>query len=188
MPSKRAKTFDARTRPQWRKWLQAHHASATEIWLVFHKRHTGKGSMTYDDSVEEALCFGWIDSIIRRLDDDRYARKFTPRKPDSRWSAINRRRYADLEARGLLAPAGLARRPTSRSSVPPDIDVSVLPAYIERALKREPRAWQNFERLAPSYRRAYIGWIHSAKREETKAKRLREAVALLAAGEKLGLK
>ena len=177
-----------RTRPQWRKWLQAHHASATEIWLVFHKRHTGKGSLTYDDAVEEALCFGWIDSIIRRLDDDRYARKFTPRKPDSRWSATNRRRYADLEARGLLAPAGLERPPTSRSSVPPDIDVSVLPAYIERALKREPRAWQNFEHLAPSYRRDYIGWIHSAKREETKAKRLREAVALLAAGEKLGLK
>lgn len=181
-------TLDVRTRAQWRKWLLAHHRSATQIWLVFHKRHTGKKSPSYDDAVEEALCFGWIDSIIRRLDDDRYARKFTPRKLDSRWSAINRRRYADLKARGLLAPAGLERPPTSRSSIPPPIDVSVLPAYIEQALKRKPRAWQNFERLPTSYRRAYIGWIHSAKREETKAKRLREAVALLAAGEKLGLK
>lgn len=155
---------------------------------MFHKRHTGVTSINYDDAVEEALCFGWIDSIIRRLDDARYARKFTPRKADSKWSTANRRRYADLESRGLLAAPGLKRPPTSRSGDAPRPPVSVIPSYITEALKTNPRAWQYFEQLAPSYRRAYVGWIESAKREETKEKRLREVVNLLAAGKKLGLK
>src|ERR1700733_9522566 len=92
-------TVDVRKRLQWRKWLEAHHDSTPEIWLVFPKRHTAEECFSYDDAVEEALCFGWIDSIVRRLDDDRYARKFTPRKAGSRWSTINRQRYAQLEAR-----------------------------------------------------------------------------------------
>src|SRR4051812_26274996 len=145
-------------------------------------------SIEYLDALDEALCFGWIDSIVRRLDDDRYARKFTPRKPDSRWSTINRRRYADLKARGLLAAQGLERAPTSRSGDAPLPSVSVIPLYIEEQLKNNARARECFERLAPSCRRAYIGWIDSAKRKETKEKRLREAIGLLAAGKKLGLK
>jgi uncharacterized protein YdeI (YjbR/CyaY-like superfamily) len=112
-------TLDVRKRPQWRKWLEAHHDSASEIWLVFYKRHTGEECISYDDAVEEALCFGWIDSIVRRLDDDRYARKFTPRKPESRWSTSNRQRYAQLEARGLLAAPGRKRAPTERSGDAP---------------------------------------------------------------------
>ncbi len=134
------------------------------------------------------MCFGWVDSLVKRLDDDRYARKFTPRQPHSRWSDANRRRYADLEARGLLAPAGLARPPTNRSGDAPRPDADRVPAYIEQRIKRNARAWRNFEQLAPSYRRAYVGWIDSAKRESTRDKRLREAVQLLAAGKKLGLK
>lgn len=188
MPSKSLRTLDVRSRRQWRTWLEAHHQSESEIWLVFHKRHTATKSISYDDAVEEALCFGWIDSLIRRLDDDRYARKFTPRKPDSRWSSINRRRYEGLKSRGLLAPAGLDRPPTNRSGDAPKLRVSVFPSYIEKGLKANARAWEHFERLAPSHRRAYVGWIDSAKREETKAKRLREAVTLLAAGQKIGLK
>ncbi|MFL5543364.1 MAG: YdeI/OmpD-associated family protein, partial [Gemmatimonadaceae bacterium] len=129
-----------------------------------------------------------IDSIVRRLDDDRYARKFTPRTPDSRWSPINRRRYADLKARGLLAAPGLERAPTRNSGYAPRPPASVIPSYITKALKTEPRAWQYFEQLAPSYRRLYILWIDSAKRQETKEKRLQEAITLLAAGKKLGLK
>jgi uncharacterized protein YdeI (YjbR/CyaY-like superfamily) len=112
-------TLDVRKRPQWRKWLEAHHESTSEIWLVFHKRHTAEGCLSYDDAVEEALCFGWIDSIVRRLDEDRYARKFTPRKPESRWSTINRQRYAELEARGLLAAPGRERVPGKRSGDAP---------------------------------------------------------------------
>ncbi len=188
MPAKNLKTLDVRSRQQWRSWLEAHHDSEPEIWLVFYKRHTAEESLSYDDAVEEALCFGWVDSIVRHLDADRFLRKFTPRKADSRWSTINRRRYARLKARGLLAAPGLERPPTDRSGDAPRPSVSVLPPYFEKELKRNARAWRFFEKLAPSYRRAYIGWVDSAKREETKAKRLREAVGLLAAGKKLGLK
>ncbi len=188
MPAKNRKTLEVRSRQQWRSWLEAHHDSEPEIWLVFYKRHTAEESISYDDAVDEALCFGWIDSIVRRLDADRYLRKFTPRKPDSRWSTVNRRRYAQLKARGLLAAPGLERAPTDRSGDAPRPSVSLLPPYIEKELRANARAWRSFEKLAPSYRRAYIGWVDSAKREGTKAKRLREAVGLLAAGKKLGLK
>lgn len=188
MSSKNFKTLDVRSRPEWRNWLQEHYDSESEIWLVFHKRHTAEASISYDCAVEEALCFGWIDSIVTRLDDDRYARKFTPRKPDSRWSTINRQRYADLKASRLLAAPGLERAPTGRSGDAPRPSASAIPSYIEKQLKADARAWEYFGRLAPSYRRLYVGWIDSAKREETKKKRLREAISLLAAGKKLGLK
>ncbi|HEU0138643.1 MAG TPA: YdeI/OmpD-associated family protein [Bryobacteraceae bacterium] len=181
-------TLDVRSRPEWRKWLAKNHSSRSEIWLVFHKSHTGTSTLSYDDSVEEALCFGWIDSIIKRLDDSRFARKFTPRKTDSKWSSINRKRYADLQSRGLLAAPGLNRAPTSRSGDAPPRVPWAIPSYMEEALEANPRAAQYFEQLAPSYRRTYIGWIDSAKRQETKEKRLREALTLLAAGKKLGLK
>jgi uncharacterized protein YdeI (YjbR/CyaY-like superfamily) len=181
-------TLEVRSRQQWRTWLEKNHASSTGIWLVFHKGHTQVKSMPYEDSVREALCFGWIDSLVKRLDDDRYARKFTPRQPDSRWSTVNRRRYADLKAHGLLAAPGLERAPTSRSGDAPRTPASIIPPYIEEPLKADARAWNCFEKLAPSCRRAYIGWIDSAKREETKQKRLRETIGLLAAGKKLGLK
>jgi uncharacterized protein YdeI (YjbR/CyaY-like superfamily) len=188
MSAKPIETLDVRSRQEWRKWLEEQYDSKSEIWLVFHKRHTGITCISYNGAVEEALCFGWIDSIVRRLDDARYARKFTPRKAGSKWSTINCRRYAGLKSRGLLAAPGLNRAPTSRRSDAPRPSVSVLPSYIEETLKTIPRAWQYFKQLAPSYQRAYIGWIESAKREETKEKRLREALSLLAAGKKLGLK
>lgn len=188
MPTKSLKTLDLRSRDKWRSWLEAHHDSEAEIWLVFHKRHSAQQSISFDDAIDEALCFGWVDSLVRRLDDERYARKFTPRTPDSKWSTINRRRYADLTARGRLAPPGLARAPTDRSGDAPRPSLTAIPAYIEQALKADARAWTFFEQLAPSYRRNCIGWIDSAKREETKRKRLREVIGLLAAGKKLGLK
>ena len=188
MSLKNLRMFEVRSRQEWRTWLQEHYDSEPEIWLVFHKQHTSEASISYDDAVEEALCFGWIDSLVKRLDDDRYARKFTPRKPDSRWSTINRQRYADLKARRLLAAPGLERAPTSRSGDAPRSSASAIPSYIENELKANARAWEYFGRLAPSYRRLYVGWIDSAKRDETKEKRLREAISLLAAGKKLGLK
>jgi uncharacterized protein YdeI (YjbR/CyaY-like superfamily) len=189
MPRRRAvKLLDVRNHREWREWLSRNHDLESEIWLVFHKRHTGATSLTYDDAVEEALCFGWIDSIVRRVDDARYARKFTPRKADSRWSTANRRRYADLESRGALAPPGLKRSPTIRNGDAPRPALREIPRYIEEALHSNRRAWEYFQQLAPSYRRAYVGWIDAAKRDETKQRRLREALRLLAAGKKLGLK
>lgn len=180
--------MNVRTRRQWRKWLEEHQTSEREVWLIFHRRRSGVKSLSYDDAIEEALCYGWIDSIVRRLDEVRYVRKFTPRKADSKWSTANRRRYADLASRGLLAAQGLRRAPTCRSGDAPRPSAAELPSYIEQGLRADPRAWRTFGRLAPSYRRAYIGWIDSAKREETKERRLREALRLLAAGKKLGLK
>jgi uncharacterized protein YdeI (YjbR/CyaY-like superfamily) len=187
-PPKTLKTVDARTPEQWRKWLTDHHQLESEVWLIFHKQRTGVTSIDYLDAVDEALCFGWIDSLIRRIDDARYARKFTPRKPDSKWSSINRKRYAELKASGRLMPAGLDRSPTNKSGDAPRPAGSTLPAYIQGALKKSPGAQRFFESLAPSYRRLYIAWIDSAKRQETKLRRLQKAIRLLEKGKALGMK
>ena len=179
--------LDVRTREQWRQWLAKHHASSAGIWLVRHKQHTGVDAMPYEDVVCEALCFGWVDSLIRRLDDNRFAIKVTPRKPTSKWSDINRKRWNELKAAGLLAPAGLAAAPTeNRYAARPR--VPQLPAYVAKAIKTNAKAWQFFQQLAPTYRRDFVVWIHTAKRPETREKRIRESIALLAAGKKLGLK
>jgi uncharacterized protein YdeI (YjbR/CyaY-like superfamily) len=180
-------TLEVRSRRQWRAWLAKHHASSPGIWLVRHKQHTGVSSMSYEDLAREALCFGWVDSLVKRLDDDRYAIKVTPRKPASKWSDINRKRWADLEDAGLLTPAGLAAAPTNNTyalrPVIPD-----LPVYIATALKAHPAAWEFFRELAPTYRRNFVVWIHMAKRADTRAKRIRESIALLSSRKKLGLK
>jgi uncharacterized protein YdeI (YjbR/CyaY-like superfamily) len=180
-------TMEVQNRRQWRTWLGKHHASSAGVWLAFYKGHTGMKSMPYEDSVREALCFGWIDSLIKRLDDDRYARKFTPRQSTSKWSDINRKRWVELKAAGLLTAAGLTAAPTDNPYAPPPA-IPDLPAYIAKALKANPQAWSFFQELAPTYRRHFVGWIHSAKRPETREKRIRESIALLAAGKKLGLK
>ena len=174
-------------RQQWRRWLRKHSASSPGVWLAYHKNHTGVKSIPYEDSVREALCFGWIDSLVKRLDDDRYARKFTPRQPTSKWSDINRKRWVALKAADLLTEAGLAAAPTDNTyGQPPKIPD--LPAYIVKALKANAKAWNFFQELAPTYRRHFVGWIHTAKRPKTREKRIRESTALLAAGKKLGLK
>jgi uncharacterized protein YdeI (YjbR/CyaY-like superfamily) len=178
------------SRGAWRRWLERHHASSKGVWLVFHKQHTGVESVPYDEAVREALCFGWIDSLVRRLDDDRFARKFTPRKPGSAWSASNLKRWAELDAAGELAPAGRAASPKGapRASPPARADIPDLPDYIGAALRRDRKAWAFFRELPPGERRRFVGWIHMAKREETRERRLREAMSLLAAGRRLGLK
>lgn len=180
-------TLDVRSRPRWRAWLAKHHRSSLGIWLVCHKDHTGVPSIPYDDIAREALCFGWIDSLVKRLDDDRYARKVTPRRATSKWSEINRKRWAELEAAGLLAPAGLAAAPTGNTYAPRPA-VPQLPGYIARALKANPKAWEFFRGLAPTARRDFVVWMHTAKRPETRNRRIRASIALLAAGRKLGLK
>jgi uncharacterized protein YdeI (YjbR/CyaY-like superfamily) len=181
------KTLEVTSRRQWRAWLTKHHTSSPGIWLAFHKAHTGLKSMSYEDTVREALCFGWIDSLVKRLDDDRYALKVTPRKPTSKWSAINRKRWKELKAAGLLTPAGLAAAPTKNTYAPRPV-IPDLPVYIANAFKADSKAWEFFRQLAPTYRRNFVVWIHIAKRPETRARRIRESIALLAAGQKLGLK
>jgi uncharacterized protein YdeI (YjbR/CyaY-like superfamily) len=185
------RTLLVRTIDEWRAWLDEHQASESEIWLVFYKRHAGVASIEYKHALDEALCRGWVDSLVKRLDDRRYARKFTPRKADSRWSAVNRKRYAELEASGRLKPSGIRRPPTDRGYGPRPARLllpSELPRYMQAALKKRPRAWRCFQTLAPSQRRRYYAWIESAKREQTRLRRLKEAIGLLERGEPLGLK
>jgi len=161
--------------------------------LVFHKRQSGKPSLEYEESVQEALCFGWIDSIIKRIDDDRYCRKFTPRKDDSQWSNTNKRRVERLIEEGKMTEFGLAKVEAAKRSgrwqqdPRPVINMEV-PPELSAALARNKRAREFFEMLAPTYRKQFIGWIATAKRPQTRAKRIRETLALLAKGEKLGLK
>jgi len=182
-----AATVEARTRRQWRTWLEKNHASNPGVWLVYYKDHTGIECVSYEDSVLEALCFGWVDSLIRRLDEDRYARKFTPRKLSSNWSDSNRKRWAELQAAGLLAPAGLAAAPTA-NTYPPRPVIPEMPDYFGAALKANSKARAFFQELSPTDRRPFVAWVHTAKRPETRERRLREALGLLAAGKKLGLR
>jgi uncharacterized protein YdeI (YjbR/CyaY-like superfamily) len=185
------KTLRVQSAGEWRAWLDEHHASASEVWLVFYKRHTGVASIAYKDALDEALCIGWVDSLVKRLDDRCYAIKFTPRRADSRWSDVNRKRYVALKASGRLKPAGLSRAPTARSSAakPQRLALpSTLPPYMQSALDTHPRALRHFEALPPEQRRRYFAWIESAKREETQLRRLKEAIRLLSSGKVLGLK
>src|SRR5947207_14872707 len=148
-------TLEVRSRRQWRAWLTTHHTSSSGIWLVFYKQHTGRKSMPLEDAAREALCFGWIDSLIKRLDDDRYAVKLTPRKPTSKWSDINRKRWRELAAAGRLTAAGRAAAPTDRRYAPKPA-IPELPRYVVKALKTNPKAWAFFQQLAPSYRRHFV--------------------------------
>jgi uncharacterized protein YdeI (YjbR/CyaY-like superfamily) len=177
-------------REQWRAWLAANHKTVREVWLIFYKAHTRRPNIPYDDSVEEALCFGWVDSLIRKLDDDRYARKFTPRTNPDRWSPSNVERAHKMIREGRMTDAGLAVFPANVSEHPPAPRPTTLPlpGWMEDELRAHPAAWEEFNRLPPSHRRNYIGWVTDAKREATQRKRLVEAIAMLERGERLGLK
>jgi len=188
------KTLHVTERSAWRDWLKANGGKEKEIWLVFYKKHTGKVRLAYEDAVEEALCFGWIDSIVKRLDDERYAQKFTPRRRGGKWSELNIRRARKMIAAGSMTPAGLAlidpallRRKTSPRPARPPATPSV-PAYIRDRLDADQKAGAFFASLAPSQRRLYVSWVDSAKKEETREKRLLELVATLRSKRKLGLK
>jgi uncharacterized protein YdeI (YjbR/CyaY-like superfamily) len=182
-----------KTRAEWRKWLSRNHDKSAGVWLVFYKKGTGKPTLEYDASVEEALCFGWIDSIIKSLDDARYVRKFTPRKPSSKWSESNKRRVAKLIKRKLMTKAGLAlvthakKSGTWQKQDRPDISFE-LPKDFAKALAKNKKAKSFFEQLAPGYKKQFIGWISVAKRQATIDKRIAESIALLGQGKKLGMK
>ena len=196
MPAGEAATVHVTTRAAWRAWLAAHHDSAREVWLVFYKAHTGKPRLAYEVAVEEALCFGWVDSLVKRLDDERYAQKFTPRKQGSTWSASNRRRVVGLVREGRMTPAGMAKvtfplpGPPAPGEPEPERTRPEprMPRELLQVLKSNARAWETFSALAPSYRRNYVRWIVAAKKDETRRRRLREAIELLAEGKKLGMK
>ena len=164
-----------------------------EAWLIYYKKHTGKPIIPYDDAVEEAICFGWIDSIIKRIDDEKYARKFTPRTEDSRWSELNKKRAKKMIAAGKMTKAGLqkieeAKRNGIWSQTSTQRKQFELSPEFEKNLKFNKKAWRNFNNLAPSYKKNYIGWVMSAKREETRKHIFNEVLRCLEQNKKPGLK
>ena len=171
---------------QFRDWLAAHHGVETELWVGFRKRHTGLPSMTWPESVDQALCYGWIDGLTQRIDGDSHRIRFTPRKPSSIWSAVNLRRFAELEQAGLVQPAGRAayeRRTEARSAVYSyEQPEQQLPAAWEQRLRDDPAAWAYWQARAPSYRRAAVHWVVSAKRADTRQRRMDQLALDCAAG------
>lgn len=184
-----------RTRTAWRAWLASHHARAKGIWIAYYKKGTGKTSVTYEEALQEALAYGWIDSTVRRLDEERYAQKYTPRSPRSAWSRANKARVDKLIAEGRMAPPGLAKveaakrngswdrldgidRIAATADVPPDL---------REALTGDPAALAAFEKRPPSEKKIWAYWVLSAKRQETRARRIAETVRRVRAGRRPGM-
>lgn len=176
-----------RTAAEFRRWLSANHESKTELLVGFHKRDSSRESMTWPESVAEALCVGWIDGVRRRIDDDSYSIRFTPRKQSSIWSAVNAKKMRELIDAGLVSPAGIRafeRRSAKKSAIYAyeNRESAVLDAESMREFKRHRAAWSFFESCPPWYRRTATWRIVSAKRPETRAKRLAELIACCAEG------
>lgn len=169
------KTLTVTTREAWRRWLARNHARESEVWLIYAKKESGKPRIPYDDAVEEALCFGWIDGLVKRVDEIHFMQRFTPRRPGSKWAASNRTRYARLVKEGRMTPAGLAKPPSDKpAGYSYEKPLTTVPAYIAKALKKT-----NFNKLPPGKRRLYVHWIDSAKKEETKLRRLNQLIGQL---------
>jgi uncharacterized protein YdeI (YjbR/CyaY-like superfamily) len=171
---------------EWRRWLEQHHDTASELVVGFWKTGTGKPSMTWSESVDEALCFGWIDAVRRRIDDESYSIRFTRRKPTSTWSAINVAKMAALEADGRMTDAGraaFAQRREGRTGIYSYEQDEI--AFDETALRAVPAAWAYWKAAAPSYRKVVSHWVTSAKRPETRQTRMDQLVADCAAGVKI---
>lgn len=183
----------AKNRDEWRAWLKTHHDSAEEIWLVYYKRPTGVPSVSYPESVEEAICFGWIDGLKKRIDERTYTHRFSPRRKNSKWSPTNIKIAKKLIAAGRMADAGLKAFEQRRHYAPstPEAIAAKEPSptpEIERALRKNKKAWKNYNNLAPGYRKRYIEWVAAAKRDETRERRLRETLQALERNEKPGTK
>jgi uncharacterized protein YdeI (YjbR/CyaY-like superfamily) len=175
------------TTRDFRTWLEANHASAPELWLGFYRRQSGKTAMTYALAIEEALCFGWIDGITYRIDDEVYTVRMTPRRRGSTWSAINIARIAELKAAGRMHPAGLRafEERDSSKDLPPLGEDSLrqgLPVDLERRLRANPAAWAYWESRPAGYRRQAAYWIQSAKQEATRDRRMAALLEDSAAG------
>jgi uncharacterized protein YdeI (YjbR/CyaY-like superfamily) len=172
---------------EWRAWLERHHATAAELWVGFHKKGSGRPSITWPESVDQALCFGWIDGVRRRLDDERYVIRFTPRRKGSIWSSINLARVEELTRLGLMRPAGVrahgSREPASSGVYSYEQRKTArLPAALLAKFKRNRKAWAYFQAQPPGYRQTAVWWVVSAKQDATRDRRLETLIADSAAG------
>jgi len=182
----------SKTREEWRYWLLKNHLSSDEIWMLHYKKHTGKGGISYDDAVEEALCFGWIDGKIRSLNDEKYIRRFTPRRKRSIWSELNKKRAKKMIKAGLMTEAGMEKVKEAKrngqweKAYPQPVNYET-PEYFIEAMNRNKIARKNYEALSPSHKKQYVAWIMSAKQEETRLRRTGKAIKMLMANQKPGM-
>lgn len=176
--------FYAKDRRTWREWLEENHATAPGVWLVYYKKKSGKPRVDYEDAVEEALCFGWIDSKPNVIDDERYMQLFTPRKPKSPWAASNKKRAEKLIEQGLMTPAGLEKIEAAKKSGSWNryeiVDRLQIPEDLKKALGENVKASKNFNAFSTSRKKAILYRISDAKRPGTRAKRIEETVSLAA--------
>jgi uncharacterized protein YdeI (YjbR/CyaY-like superfamily) len=174
------------TRGEWREWLTQHHHNSPGVWLVQWRTVTGRRRLSYDEIVEEALCFGWIDGRTNQLDDERSMLMMTPRKPNGTWAATNKARVERLIVNGSMTAAGLRAIEIAKANgawaMLDDVDAMVIPDDLEAAFAGEPAARTNFERFPPSARKQALYWVKSAKRPETRARRVGEVARLAALG------
>lgn len=186
------KSLYFKTPREWRTWLKSNHDKETEIWLIFYKKDT-KPTLDYESTVEKALCYGWIDSINKKIDETKFTRKFTPRKNNSKWSPSNKKRVEKLMKSGRMTNAGLSKiKATQKSGRWDEPDRPTInfdpPVDFMKALNDNRKAQEFFEQLTPTYQKQFIGWIRIAKCQETIEKRIDESIQLLEKGEKLSLR
>jgi uncharacterized protein YdeI (YjbR/CyaY-like superfamily) len=177
------------TQADFRAWLERNHETAAELWVGLHRKGSGKPSITWPEAVDQALCFGWIDGIRKRLDDTSYVNRFTPRRPTSTWSAVNVKRALELIELGLMAPAGLrafeARQDNRIGIYSYEQRPQELPATYARPFRANAKAWKAWRAMPPSYRKAATWWVISAKRDETRERRLTTLIETTARGERI---
>lgn len=168
-------------RSSWRRWLAKNHSKSSEIWILAFKKHTGVECISYEEALEEAICYGWIDSRLKRIDDERHTWRFAPRKPDSIWSTSNKKRVEKLVKEGKMTDHGMVKIEAAKRGGMWDKAYTPrkpprMPKDLTDALRQDELAWRNFQAFARSYRHNYIYWVTSAKREETRKKRIEEIV------------
>lgn len=171
-----------KNRGEWRRWLLENHDKEKEVWVLLYKKHVNKESLSYKDGVEEALCFGWIDGKMKRIDDEKHMQRFCPRTPKSPWSQINKDLALKLIKEKKMTRAGIAAIEVAKKNgnwqdAYTSLSASQMPKELEMALKKNKTSWSNFQNFANSYKNMYIGWVNNAKRPETKEKRIEEVVS-----------
>ena len=179
------KTFKAKTRQDWRNWLAKNHDKEKEIWFIFYRKSSGKKSISYNDAVEEALCYGWIDSTVKGLDSEKFAQRFSPRRPGSNVSQMNKVRIRKLKAAGKMTKAGLEALAKVKQKEKAHEDIS---PEILRSLKSNPDAWKNFRKMPEDYRRIRLAYIESRKRhgKEMYQKSLKYFIRMTAKNKRIG--
>ncbi|MCH9664080.1 MAG: YdeI/OmpD-associated family protein [Gammaproteobacteria bacterium] len=182
------KEYYFKNRSQWRLWLEKNHQQKEAIFLIFYKLDSGHETMRWEEAVQEALCFGWIDSMVKKIDNHRRRQQFSPRKNKSVWSKLNKKHIKELTQKGLMHPIGLqaiaiAKKNGSWSSLD-NVENLIVPLDLQKEFDVHPKAFANYQSFAKTYKKNYLYWLNQAKKEETRQKRIKEIVVRCAANKK----